>query len=114
MRHGGNIVKHTGDGVLATFASPTAAVVAACEASSAVRSSNLNLEIRAGLHIGECELTPDDIFGIAVNVAQRVMSQANASEVLVSETVRDITQGLGLSRGIQYGELELRELKGFG
>lgn len=114
MRYGGNVVKHTGDGVLATFASPTAAVVAACEASRAVRTSDLGLEIRAGLHIGECELTPDDIFGIAVNVAQRVMSQAGPSEVVVSETVRDVTQGLSQSRGIQYGDLEPHELKGFG
>lgn len=55
------------------------------------------LRIRAGLHTGECELMPDDIGGMAVHIAARVMAVAGADEVLVSSTVKDLVVGSGLS-----------------
>ena len=114
MNHGGAIVKHTGDGFLATFSTPTAAVVAACEAVDAVSALGVGLQIRAGVHIGECEVTPGEVFGHAVHVANRVMSKAGASEVTVSRTVRDVTMGLSVSRGIAYSPGETHELHGVG
>jgi class 3 adenylate cyclase len=68
----------------------------------------LGLELRAGLHTGECELTGDDISGIAVNIGARVGAQAGAGEVLVSQTVKDLVAG----SGIDFADRGERELKG--
>ena len=61
------------------------------------RGASLGLEIRAGLHTGECERVDDDIAGIAVHTAARVMAQADPGEILVSSTVKDLVAGSGLS-----------------
>jgi uncharacterized protein (TIGR00369 family) len=90
----GREIKTTGDGFLATFDSPTQAVHAARAARDGVR--HLGLEIRAGIHTGECELAGGDVAGIAVHVASRVQSLADPGEILVSSTVRDLTTGSGL------------------
>jgi pimeloyl-ACP methyl ester carboxylesterase len=98
----GREIDTAGDGFLATFDGPARAVRCACAISKAVRA--LGLEIRAGLHTGECEVMGDKLGGIAVHTGARVAAQAQASEVLVSSTVKDLVAGSGLTfldRGVQ-------------
>jgi pimeloyl-ACP methyl ester carboxylesterase len=91
QRFGGREVKRTGDGFLATFDGPARGV--RCAASIRDALTQLGLEVRSGLHTGECELFDDDIGGIAVHIAARVNALAGASEVLVSGTVKDLVVG---------------------
>jgi class 3 adenylate cyclase len=93
-RYGGGLVKSTGDGVLATFEGPAQAVRCAREIADELRE--LDLEIRAGVHVGEIETVGDDVTGVTVNVAARVAAIAGGSEILVSATVKDLTPGSGL------------------
>ena len=104
--HSGREVKTTGDGFLATFDSPTRAV----QCARAIRAGvgKLGLEIRAGVHTGECELIGADVAGLAVHVASRVQSTADPGEILVSNTVRDLAAGSGLD----FVDRGTRELKG--
>jgi class 3 adenylate cyclase len=102
----GREIKTTGDGFLATFDSPTQAVQCARAARDGVR--RLGLEIRVGVHTGECELAGGDVAGVAVHVASRVQSLADPSEILVSSTVRDLTSGSGL----QLSDRGVHSLKG--
>ena len=99
-------MKTTGDGFLATFDSPTRAV----QCARAIREglTRLGLEIRAGIHTGECELVGGDVAGVAVHVASRMQSAARPGEILVSGTVRDLIAGSGL----RLEEQDARELKG--
>jgi class 3 adenylate cyclase/pimeloyl-ACP methyl ester carboxylesterase len=91
-RHRGRFVKALGDGALAVFDGPSRAIGAATAIRD--RVGNLDLQIRAGLHTGECELlADDDIGGIAVHISARVSSLAGPGEVLVSSTVRDLIVG---------------------
>jgi class 3 adenylate cyclase len=94
MRFRGHEVKTAGDGFLATFDGPARAVRCACSIRDAVRA--LGLEIRAGLHTGEIELTGKDIAGIAVHIAARVSGTAAPNEVIVSSTVKNLVAGSGL------------------
>jgi class 3 adenylate cyclase len=91
---GGLEIKTTGDGFLATFDSPANAVQCARAIRDRIQPSGL--QIRAGLHAGELEVTDDDIAGIAVHIASRILSACGANEILVSSTVRDLTTGSGL------------------
>ena len=93
-RFEGRLVGTTGDGTLATFAGPARGVAAARGILDALASEGMNA--RAGVHVGEIELRGEDIAGIAVHVAARVMGEADSDEVLVSRTVRDLTAGSGL------------------
>jgi len=96
----GREIETAGDGFLATFDGPGRAIRAAASIVEAVRS--LGIEIRCGLHTGECELIGDGIGGIAVHVAARVAARAEAGEILVTGTVRDLVAGAGIgfeSRG---------------
>jgi len=88
---GGRLVKRTGDGILATFDGPGRAI----HAAAALRDelAGIGVQLRAGLHTGEVELREDDVGGIAVHVAARVMAAANPGEILVSRTVRDLVAG---------------------
>jgi class 3 adenylate cyclase len=90
-RSGGRLVKSTGDGILATFDSPGAAI--RCASALRDRLQEVGVEIRAGLHTGEVQPRGADVGGIAVHVAARVMAAAGAGEVLVSRTVRDLVAG---------------------
>jgi len=93
-RFRGREVKTTGDGFLATFDGPARAIRCACAIRDGV--GPLGIEIRAGLHTGECELIGDDVGGIAVHIGARVAAGAAPSEVLVSSTVKDLVAGAGL------------------
>ncbi|MFN2544133.1 MAG: adenylate/guanylate cyclase domain-containing protein [Actinomycetota bacterium] len=105
-RFGGREVDTAGDGFLALFGEPGQAVRCAGSIVKAVRS--LGIEVRAGLHTGECELVGTAVRGVAVHVAARVMSLAGPSEVLVSGTVREIIAGSVL----RFEERGRHELKG--
>jgi class 3 adenylate cyclase len=94
-RHRGREVKTMGDGFLATFDGPGRAVRAASGIVTAVRP--LGIEVRAGLHTGEIELDGDDVAGLAVAIGARVGAKAGPSEVLVSQTVKDLVAGSGLT-----------------
>jgi class 3 adenylate cyclase len=90
----GREVKTTGDGFLALFDAPAAAIRCAVSIASAVRP--LGLEVRAGLHAGEYEAIGDDVMGIAISYAAWVMSRARGGEVFVSDTVRALVAGSGI------------------
>ena len=105
-RFHGKETNTTGDGFLATFDGPARAVRCALAITLAVRQ--LGLEVRAGVHTGECELMGDNIGGIAVHTGARIMAQARPGEVVVSRTVKDLVAG----SGIDFEDLGLHELKG--
>jgi class 3 adenylate cyclase len=99
--HGGRVVKSTGDGVLAIFDGPGRAIRAADEIRGQL--DRVGIPIRAGIHTGEVELRGDDVGGIAVHLAARVMAEGSPGEILVSSTVRDLVAGSGIGfvdRGI--------------
>ena len=106
VRFRGREIDTAGDGFFATFDGPARAVRCACAISDAVRS--LGIEIRAGLHTGECEVMGDKVGGIAVHIGARISAHANAGEVLVSNTVKDLVAGSGLS----FQDHGLQSLKG--
>lgn len=109
-QHRGRFVKSLGDGVLATFDGPSRAVSSAIAVRDGVRE--LGLEVRAGLHTGECEfLRDDDVGGLAVHIGARISSLAGPGEVLVSSTVRDLIVGSGQTL-IDRGEHNLRGVPG--
>jgi class 3 adenylate cyclase/alpha-beta hydrolase superfamily lysophospholipase len=95
-----------GDGFYATFDGPARAIRCALDVSERVRE--LGLEIRAGLHTGECELIDGKVGGIAVATGSRIASLAGPSEVLISQTVKDLVAGSGLS----FEDAGEHELKG--
>jgi len=90
----GREVNVAGDGVLATFDGPARAIRCALAIRQSVRA--VGLEVRAGLHAGECELIGDSIGGIAIHIGSRVASTAQAGDVLVSSTVKDLVAGSGI------------------
>jgi pimeloyl-ACP methyl ester carboxylesterase len=94
-RHRGLAIKTTGDGVLATFDGPARGIKCAKAICDEVRL--LGIDVRAGLHTGECELRDGDVGGIAVHIGARVASMAGPGEVLVSGTVKDLVVGSGLA-----------------
>jgi pimeloyl-ACP methyl ester carboxylesterase len=107
-RFGGKEIDTAGDGFFATFDGPARAIRAAQAIVAGVHE--LGLEIRAGVHTGECELHEDKIAGIAVSTGARVTGAARSGEVLVSSTVRDLVAG----SGIQFEDRGEHELKGVG
>jgi class 3 adenylate cyclase len=109
QRFGGTVVKSTGDGHLATFDGPTQAI--RCAEALRADAETLGIQIRAGIHTGECELLDNDIGGIAVHIAARILGHAGAGEILVSRTVRDLVVGSGT--GFEdRGNVELRGVPG--
>jgi pimeloyl-ACP methyl ester carboxylesterase len=105
-RFRGREVDTAGDGFLATFDGPARGVRCARAIVDAVR--DVGLDIRAGLHTGECELVNGGVRGIAVHTGARVAAQAGPGEVLVSSTVKDLTAG----SGIEFEDRGEHELKG--
>jgi class 3 adenylate cyclase len=93
-RFRGREVNTSGDGFLAMFDGPQRAIRSAMAIRDAVRA--LGIEVRAGLHTGECEVRGEDIGGIAVHIGARVSAVAGPNDVLVSSTLRDLVIGSGL------------------
>jgi class 3 adenylate cyclase len=109
QRFGGTVVQHTGDGHLITFDGPTQAI--RCAEALRADAETLGIQIRAGIHTGECELLDGDIGGIAVHIAARICGHAGAGDILVSRTVRDLVVGSGT--GFEdRGSVELRGVPG--
>ncbi len=94
-RFRGHLVKTTGDGLLATFDGPARAI----RCADAIRRASpaLGLDVRAGLHTGECEMRAGDVGGLAVHIGARVADLAASGEVLVSSTVHDLVAGSGIA-----------------
>jgi class 3 adenylate cyclase len=106
QHYGGNEVKTMGDGVLATFDGPARAIRCAREIVGS--SEQVGIQVRAGLHTGECEVMRNDIVGMAVHIAARVSALAGPGEVLVSRTVKDLVVG----SGIEFSDRGTHTLKG--
>jgi class 3 adenylate cyclase len=105
-RFRGREIDTAGDGFLAAFDGPARAIRCACAVREADRS--LGLEVRSGLHTGECEVLGEKLAGVAVHTGARVASEARPGEVLVSSTVRDLVAG----SGIEFEDRGLHDLKG--
>jgi len=106
VRFRGSELDVAGDGFFARFDGPARAVRCACAITESLRG--IGLEIRAGLHTGECEVLDGKVGGIAVHIGSRVAKQAQPGEVLVSSTVKDLVAG----SGIEFDDRGPRELKG--
>jgi class 3 adenylate cyclase/pimeloyl-ACP methyl ester carboxylesterase len=105
-RHGGRLIKQLGDGALATFDRPLMSI--RCAGAIIERMNELGVEVRAGIHTGECDVTGDDVGGIAVHIGARIAALGATAEVLVTSTVRDLVLG----SGVQFAERGVHELKG--
>ena len=105
-RFRGREVKTIGDGFLATFDGPARGVRAAQAIVAGVRE--IGLDVRSGLHTGECEMLGEDVGGIAVHIGARIAAKAGPNEVLVSSTVKDLVAG----SGIEFAERGAHALKG--
>jgi class 3 adenylate cyclase/pimeloyl-ACP methyl ester carboxylesterase len=108
-RHRGREIKTMGDGFLVTFDTTSTAVRAATEIVQNARA--MGIEVRAGVHTGEVEMLPDDVAGLAVNIAKRVCDLAGSCEVLVSESVRTVIAGSTVTFE-DRGEHELKGVPG--
>ncbi len=106
-RAGGTIVKSLGDGMLARFDGPARAIRAARRIVSSA-PADAGVEVRAGVHTGECEILGEDLGGMAVHVGARVAGKAAGGEVLVSSAVRDLVLG----SAIEFEDRGTHELKG--
>jgi pimeloyl-ACP methyl ester carboxylesterase len=108
-RFAGRELDTAGDGILASFDGPARAIRFATRTRAAVRA--LDIEVRAGIHTGECERHGDKLAGVAVHVGARISGLAQPGEILVSSTVRDLVAGSGISFE-DRGEQELRGIPG--
>jgi class 3 adenylate cyclase len=105
-RYRGVELDSAGDGFFASFDGPARAI--SCALAVAERVASVGLTVRAGIHTGECERVGEKLAGLAVNVGARVSSAADAGEVLVSSTVKDLVAGSGFS----FADRGDHELKG--
>jgi class 3 adenylate cyclase len=105
-RFQGREVATTGDGVVATFDGPARALH--CAAAIRKRANAVDLHMRAGVHVGEVELVGDDVRGVAMHEAARIVAAADTDEILVSE----LTRALAVATDLQFEERGTRELKG--
>lgn len=105
-RHDGSLIKLMGDGLLAAFPRPSAAI--ACAREFQAEASKSGLRIRTGIHSGECLRTVNDVTGIAIAIAARVLSLTPGGQVWVSSTVRDLVLGSGL----EFTKMGPKTLKG--
>ena len=104
--HGGEQVKQTGDGYLLAFTGPTRAIE--CALAIGRDAARLGLALRTGLHTGECERRGDDLSGLAVHLAARIMAEAAPQTLAASQTVKDLVVG----SGIEFDALGTRKMKG--
>ncbi|MEM7068174.1 MAG: adenylate/guanylate cyclase domain-containing protein [Pseudomonadota bacterium] len=105
----GTQVKHTGDGFLLSFRGPTGALE--CVSAICADAKRLGLNCRTGVHTGECEIRGQDLSGIAVHVAARVMSEAGPDEILTTQTVKDLSLGAEFNFSA-HGVRQLRGVPG--
>jgi class 3 adenylate cyclase len=105
-RYRGREINTTGDGFVACFDGPARAI--RCAQAIAESTRTYGVEVRAGIHTGECEVRGDDLSGLAVHIAARVGALASAGETLVSGTVKDLVVG----SGIEFEDRGEQELKG--
>jgi class 3 adenylate cyclase len=105
----GREIRTVSDGLLATFDGPARAIRFACSVRDKVR--RLGLQIRTGLHTGECEMAGQDVLGIAVDIAARVASMAGPEQVMMSSTVKDLVAGSNLQFA-DLGTHTLRDIPG--
>jgi len=103
---GGRVVKHIGDGALSAFDGPAKAI--RCAEALREGVTELGIELRAGVHTGECEAIGDDLGGLAVHIGARVGALAGPGEVVVSNTVKELVVGSGM----QFADRGEHELKG--
>ena len=104
--HRGNEVKSTGDGFHATFDGPARAIQ--CARAIRESTSRLGLDLRIGIHTGECEVRGDSLEGVAIHIAARVANTAGSGEIVVSRTVRDLVAGAG----IEFDDFGEHDFKG--
>ena len=105
-RFGGTELDTAGDGFFASFKEPAPAITCACSIAEAVR--DLGVEIRAGVHFGECERIGKKLGGITVVVGARIMALGGAGDVLVSSTAAELSRGAGF----RFDDRGMRQLKG--
>jgi class 3 adenylate cyclase len=105
-RFRGKEINTTGDGFVASFDGPARAI--RCGQAIVGATTKLGIELRIGLHTGECEVRGADLGGLAVHIAARIGSLAQPGQVLVSSTVKDLVAG----SGIEFSDRQERELKG--
>jgi class 3 adenylate cyclase len=113
QRHRGTEIKHTGDGIMASFASATAALECAVDIQRLVAARNdeadVGFRVRIGLNAGEPVAEESDLFGTAVQLAARIRDHAQAGEILVSNVVRELVAG----KGFLFSDRGHAALKGF-
>jgi class 3 adenylate cyclase len=105
-RHRGQEIKTMGDGFLASFDGPARAI--RCAQQIVAEAERIGVQVRAGVHTGECDVVGNDLAGLAVNIGARVGALADAGEVLVSQTVKDLVVG----SGIEFEDRGTHTLKG--
>jgi class 3 adenylate cyclase/pimeloyl-ACP methyl ester carboxylesterase len=108
-RFGGREIKTTGDGFFVSFDGPARAIRCALAISEALRP--LNIDLRMGLHTGECEVRGDDLGGLAIHIAARIAALATSQEILVSSTLKDLVLGSGIEF-TDRGEFDLKGVPG--
>ena len=114
QKNAGKEVKHTGDGIMATFMSSSKAIHSALEIQDELKeyrqqNPNLPLHVRIGINAGEPVTEGDDFFGAAVQLTKRICDFAAPDQILIS----DIVKGLCMGRNFQFEELTAQNLKGF-
>jgi class 3 adenylate cyclase len=112
--HGGSEVKHTGDGIMASFASPSRALESAVQIQRALAQYNQDnpdavINVRIGLNAGEPVREQNDLFGHAVQLASRICNQAEPGQILASNVVRELVAG----KGFLFGDRGTADLRGF-
>ncbi len=114
QHHAGTEVKHTGDGIMATFMTSTKAIHSALQMQNALKefrekNPNIPLHVRIGINAGEPVSEGNDFFGAAVQLTKRICDLAGTDQILIS----DIVKGLCIGRSFNFQELEAQNLKGF-
>jgi class 3 adenylate cyclase len=104
--HDGRVVKHIGDGALSAFDGPAMAM--RCAETLRDRMGELGIQLRSGIHMGECEILDNDLAGLAVHIGARIGALADPGEIVVSSTVKELVVGSNL----QFADRGEHELKG--
>lgn len=109
LEHGGRVVKHVGDGSLSAFDGPARAI--GCAEKLRDEVGELGIQVRSGIHTGECEAIGEDLGGLAVHIGARVSALAEPGQILVSSTVKELVLGSDM-QFINHGEHDLKGIPG--